>query len=62
MRPGRTRSGAPKRIFRCTQTLPPYEPMVVVEGLGTGIIEDTLVITESGHRLLTNAARDMGPS
>lgn len=33
-----------------------YEPMVVVEGLGTGVIEDTILITDTGHRLLTNAA------
>ena len=32
-----------------------YEPMVVVEGLGTGVIEDTVLITETGHRLLTNS-------
>jgi Xaa-Pro aminopeptidase len=35
-----------------------YEPMVVVEGLGTGVIEDTVLITETGHRLLTNSARE----
>ena len=31
-----------------------YEPMVVVEGLGTGVVEDSLVITETGYRLLTD--------
>jgi Xaa-Pro dipeptidase len=31
-----------------------YEPMVVVEGLGTGVVEDSIVITETGYRLLTN--------
>jgi Xaa-Pro aminopeptidase len=30
-----------------------YEPMVVVEGLGTGVVEDTLVITETGYERLT---------
>jgi Xaa-Pro aminopeptidase len=30
-----------------------YEPMVVVEGLGTGVVEDSLVITATGYRLLT---------
>ena len=35
-----------------------YEPMVVVEGLGTGVIEDTVLITETGHRLLTNSPRE----
>ena len=25
-----------------------YEPMIVVEGLGTGVVEDTLLITETG--------------
>ncbi len=34
-----------------------YEPMVVVEGLGTGVIEDTVLITETGHRLLTCSPR-----
>ena len=31
-----------------------YEPMVVVEGLGTGVVEDTLLITEAGVERLTN--------
>jgi Xaa-Pro aminopeptidase len=31
-----------------------YEPMVVVEGLGTGVVEDTLLITESGCERLSN--------
>lgn len=35
-----------------------YEPMVVIEGLGTGVIEDTLLITEDGYRLLTHAPRN----
>ncbi|RMF85620.1 MAG: aminopeptidase P family protein [Nitrospinota bacterium] len=30
-----------------------YEPMVVVEGLGTGVVEDTLLITETGYERLT---------
>jgi Xaa-Pro dipeptidase len=30
-----------------------YEPMVVIEGLGTGVVEDTLAITESGYERLT---------
>lgn len=34
-----------------------FEPMVVVAGLGTGVVEDTLVITEDGHRLLSRARR-----
>ena len=34
-----------------------YEPMVVVESLGTGVIEDTVLITETGYRLLTNSRR-----
>ena len=34
-----------------------YEPMVVVEGLGTGVVEDTVVITETGYRLLTDGQR-----
>ena len=32
-----------------------YEPMVVVEGLGTGVVEDTVLITETGHQLLTDS-------
>ncbi len=32
-----------------------YEPMAVVENLGTGVIEDTLVITETGVERLTNS-------
>jgi Xaa-Pro aminopeptidase len=35
-----------------------YEPMVVVEGLGTGVIEDTILITEDGYRLLTDSSRE----
>ncbi|HKX17518.1 MAG TPA: Xaa-Pro peptidase family protein [bacterium] len=31
-----------------------YEPMVVVESLGTGVVEDTLLITETGCERLTN--------
>ena len=34
-----------------------YEPMVVVEGLGTGVVEDSLVITDTGYRLFTNGPR-----
>jgi Xaa-Pro aminopeptidase len=29
----------------------------VVEGLGTGVIEDTILITDSGYRLLTDSPR-----
>lgn len=32
-----------------------YEPMTVVENLGTGVVEDTILITETGHRLLTDS-------
>ena len=32
-----------------------YEPMVVIEGLGTGVVEDTVLITDNGHRLLTDS-------
>jgi Xaa-Pro aminopeptidase len=32
-----------------------YEPMVVVEGLGTGVVEDTVLITDTGYRLLTGS-------
>jgi Xaa-Pro aminopeptidase len=32
-----------------------YEPMVVVEGLGTGVVEDTLLITETGYERLTSS-------
>jgi Xaa-Pro aminopeptidase len=32
-----------------------YEPMVVVEGLGTGVVEDTVLITETGYRKLTDS-------
>jgi Xaa-Pro aminopeptidase len=35
-----------------------YEPMVVIEGLGTGVVEDTLLITEDGYRLLTDSPRN----
>jgi Xaa-Pro aminopeptidase len=31
-----------------------YEPMVVVEGLGTGVVEDTILITETGYERLSN--------
>ena len=34
-----------------------YEPMVVVEGLGTGVVEDSLVITDTGYRLFTDGPR-----
>jgi Xaa-Pro aminopeptidase len=30
-----------------------YEPMVVVQGQGTGVVEDTLVITDTGYERLT---------
>jgi Xaa-Pro aminopeptidase len=32
-----------------------YEPMVVVTGLGTGVVEDTLLITETGYERLTTS-------
>lgn len=31
-----------------------YEPMIVVEGLGTGVVEDTLLITETGFERLNH--------
>ncbi len=31
-----------------------YEPMVVIESLGTGVVEDTLLITETGYERLSN--------
>ncbi len=31
-----------------------YEPMVVIEGLGTGVVEDTVLITEAGYERLSN--------
>jgi Xaa-Pro aminopeptidase len=34
-----------------------YEPMVVIEGLGTGVVEDSILITETGYRLLTDGLR-----
>ena len=34
-----------------------YEPMVVVEGLGTGVVEDSVLITDTGYRLLTDGPR-----
>jgi Xaa-Pro aminopeptidase len=34
-----------------------YEPMVVVEGLGTGVVEDSILITETGYELLTDGPR-----
>jgi Xaa-Pro aminopeptidase len=34
-----------------------YEPMVVIEGLGTGVVEDSVLITETGYRLLTDGPR-----
>jgi Xaa-Pro aminopeptidase len=37
-----------------------YEPMVVVEGLGTGVVEDSVLITEAGYRLLTDSPRLSG--
>jgi Xaa-Pro aminopeptidase len=32
-----------------------YEPMVVVDGLGTAVVEDTLVITDTGYERLTTS-------
>ena len=37
-----------------------YEPMVVIEGLGTGVVEDTVLITDNGYRLLTDSPRGDG--
>jgi Xaa-Pro aminopeptidase len=34
-----------------------YEPMVVIEGLGTGVVEDSIRITETGYQLLTDGPR-----
>lgn len=31
-----------------------YEPMIVVEGLGTGVVEDTLLVTETGFEPLNH--------
>jgi Xaa-Pro aminopeptidase len=31
-----------------------YEPMVVVEGLGTGVVEDTILITDKGYEKFNN--------
>lgn len=31
-----------------------YEPMVVVQGLGTGVVEDTLLVTETGYERFNN--------
>lgn len=45
-----------KAVLRPGMTVA-YEPMVVVEGLGTGVVEDTFLITETGHRPLTKAPR-----
>jgi Xaa-Pro aminopeptidase len=39
-----------------------YEPMVIVQGLGTGVIEDTLVITDEGYRTLTGHLPRIAPS
>jgi Xaa-Pro aminopeptidase len=54
--PGGLFAGSPAEL-RPGMTLA-YEPMVVVEGLGTGVIEDTVLITETVHRLLTNSPRE----
>jgi Xaa-Pro aminopeptidase len=35
-----------------------YEPMVVVEGLGTGVVEDSILITDTGYELLTDGPRE----
>ncbi len=34
-----------------------YEPMVVIEGLGTGVVEDSILITETGYEKLTDFPR-----
>jgi hypothetical protein len=31
--------------------------MVVVDGLGTGVVENTILITDTGYRLLTEGPR-----
>jgi Xaa-Pro aminopeptidase len=51
--PGGLYEGA-QVVFEPGMTLA-FEPMIVREGLGTAVIEDTLVITDSGHRILTAA-------
>ena len=38
-----------------------YEPMVVVEGLGTGVVEDSILITDTGYELLTDGPRRRTP-
>jgi Xaa-Pro aminopeptidase len=45
-----------RAVLRPGMTLA-YEPMVVVEGLGTGVVEDSILITETGFRLLTDGPR-----
>lgn len=56
--PGGLFAGSPV-VLRPGMTLA-YEPMVVVEGLGTGVVEDSLLITETGYRKLTDGPR--GPA
>lgn len=51
--PGGLFAGSPA-VFRPGMTVA-YEPMVVVEGLGTGVVEDTLLITDDGFRKLTDS-------
>lgn len=36
-----------------------YEPMVAIEGFGAGVIGDTILITETGYRVLTNSPREV---
>ena len=56
--PGGLFAGSPV-VLRPGMTLA-YEPMVVVEGLGTGVVEDSILITETGYELLTDGPR--GPA
>ena len=53
--PGGLFAGSPA-VLQPGMTLA-YEPMVVVEGLGTGVVEDSLVITDTGYQLLTDGPR-----
>jgi Xaa-Pro aminopeptidase len=45
-----------RAVLRAGMTMA-YEPMVVIEGLGSGVVEDSVLITETGYRLLTDGPR-----